>query len=48
MKKDAKHVAIAQDSMTVSSVEQFYYEVKPKINLNLYVKYFLLMNQQEL
>ncbi|AAO36505.1 DEAD/DEAH box helicase [Clostridium tetani] len=30
MKKDAKHVAIAQNSMTVSSVEQFYYEVKQK------------------
>lgn len=30
MKKDAKHVAIAQNSMTVSSVEQYYYEVKQK------------------
>ncbi|WP_207705504.1 DEAD/DEAH box helicase [Hathewaya massiliensis] len=30
MKKDAKHIAIVQKSMTVSTVEQYYYEVKAK------------------
>ena len=30
MKPDAKHVAIVKNSMTVSTVEQFYYEVKQK------------------
>ncbi|CAM2851684.1 DEAD/DEAH box helicase [Hathewaya histolytica] len=30
MKKDAKHIAVVKKSMTVSSVEQYYFEVKPK------------------